>query len=183
MPSEDHVEVSKRLSYILRHAPQSVGLSLDEAGWVDVAALLDALARHGMELSESQLADLVRTSDKQRFALSDDARRIRANQGHSLPVELGYKPAVPPEILFHGTVARSLESIRAGGLNKGNRSHVHLSPDVETAAVVGSRRGKPVVLRILAKQMHDRGFEFYLTPNNVWLTDHVPPEFIEGDSG
>ncbi len=125
------------------------------------------------------LDEVVATSPKRRFAISEDGLRMRANQGHSTEVELGYRAATPPEILFHGTIATSLESIRAGGLERMQRHHVHLSPDRETARLVGARRGKPVVLRIWSGRMHRDGHSFFLSANGVWLTAAVPPTYIE----
>jgi putative RNA 2'-phosphotransferase len=176
--SVDVVRVSKRLSYVLRHRPDSIGLTLDEAGWVDVDRLLDALAAHGLRLSRADLAHVVATNDKRRFALDDAGTRIRASQGHSVPVELGYAPAVPPDELFHGTVERNLAAILSEGLRPGNRHAVHLSPDVDTARRVGSRRGRPVVLRVDAGAMAADGFTFARSANGVWLVPDVPPRYL-----
>lgn len=173
------VNTSRWMSKVLRHAPESAGLRLDEAGWVDVDALLAAAARAGMTLDRPTLDRVVRENDKQRFALSPDGRRIRASQGHSVNVELGLEPQAPPEVLYHGTAERSLESIRGGGLRPGTRTHVHLSADEETALAVGRRHGRPVVLRVLAGRMHAAGHAFYRSDNGVWLTDAVPPEHLE----
>lgn len=172
------VNLSRTLSYVLRHKPDSVGLTLDAAGWASVTDLLMALARKGHTISRATLERVVRDSDKQRFALSEDGLRIRANQGHSLQVDLGYEPAVPPRVLYHGTVERALASIRAQGLARRQRHHVHLSATVETASVVGARRGRPVVLSIDAKAMHEAGHAFFCSTNSVWLTEHVPPVYI-----
>jgi putative RNA 2'-phosphotransferase len=176
---KDLVRISKFLSLVLRHKPEELGLELDAAGWVPVNDLLEAAAFHGMKFSREQLDEVVRTNEKKRFAFSADGRMIRANQGHSVEVELGYEPAVPPPILYHGTVERFLPSIRKQGLIKGNRQHVHLSPDVDTAIGVGNRRGKPVVLKVSSGQMQADGFAFYLSANGVWLTDHVPVRYLE----
>lgn len=177
MPSR--LQTSKFLSLVLRHDPGKVGIVLDEAGWTDVATLLDALARHGHPLTRSELDDLVKTSDKQRYALSPDGTRIRANQGHSVDVELDLPQATPPARLYHGTVAEFLDSIREKGLIKGSRHHVHMSADVETAKKVGGRRGKPVILVVRAEEMAAAGHVFFRSANGVWLTDHVPPSFLE----
>lgn len=174
-----HTRVSKFLSRVLRHDPGRIGIVLDAAGWTEVAALLEAARAHGVELSRAELEELVATSDKQRFALSDDGLRIRANQGHSVEVELELPPAAPPECLFHGTVAAFLPSIRAAGLIRGKRHHVHLSADRETATRVGARRGRPVVLVVHAAAMAAAGHTFYCSANGVWLVDAVPPEFLE----
>jgi putative RNA 2'-phosphotransferase len=170
--------VSKLLSLVLRHDPGRIGITLDDAGWTDVAALLAACGAHGVSITRDELAAIVASSDKQRFALSTDGERIRANQGHSVEVDLQLSPAEPPAMLFHGTVAAALASIRAGGLVRGQRHHVHLSKDVETATKVGARRGKPVILTIRAGDMAGAGHVFYCSANGVWLVDQVPPEFI-----
>jgi len=170
---------SKFLSLVLRHKPETVGVTLDEAGWIDVDLLLDACARHGRPVTREQLDEIVRSSDKQRFALSEDGRRIRANQGHSVEVELGHERATPPELLYHGTPEKAVEAICREGLKKMQRHHVHLSEDPAQTLAVGARRGRPVLLTIRAGDMHRAGIEFFKTPNNVWLTDAVPPTYIE----
>jgi len=172
-------KVSKFLSLVLRHDPARVGIALDSAGWTDVAGLLAALAAHGVQLSREELVELVASSDKQRFALSRDGSRIRANQGHSVEVELALAPATPPAVLYHGTVDRFVASIRAQGLIKGARHHVHLSADLETATKVGGRRGQPVVLKVRATQMAAAGHAFFVSENGVWLTEAVPVAFLE----
>jgi putative RNA 2'-phosphotransferase len=170
--------VSKFLSLILRHRPEIAGIHLDDEGWVSVDELIAGCVRCGIPLDGDALRDVVRTNDKQRFALSEDGLRIRANQGHTVKVSLGYEPAEPPKVLFHGTVSRFLDSIRAEGLLRGQRHHVHLSETRETAVKVGSRRGQPVVLTVRAGDMHAAGFVFFRSDNGVWLTDHVPAEFL-----
>jgi putative RNA 2'-phosphotransferase len=172
------IRTSKFLSLILRHEPGRVGLKLDQAGWVNVDELLAAVNRHGFSLELDQLKHVVATNDKKRFAFSDDGLRIRASQGHSIDVDLEYEQQTPPEFLYHGTPERFVESIRATGLNKGQRHHVHLSPDAETATKVGKRRGRPVVLTIRSGGMHRQGHFFFRSANGVWLVDHVPPQFI-----
>ena len=169
----DVVRRSKRLSSVLRHAPDRVGLTLDAAGWVDVDALLAALG-----WTRAELEHVVATNDKRRFAFDGTGDLIRANQGHSVEVDLHLEEREPPEVLYHGTVERSLPSILAGGLNKGKRHHVHLSKDVETAWKVGARRGKPVILEVAAVRMHREGHTFLLSANGVWLTDAVPPCYL-----
>jgi putative RNA 2'-phosphotransferase len=172
---------SKFLSLILRHEPHRIGVVLDAAGWVDIDKLLDALHAHDVDLSRAELLEIVAASDKQRFAVSADGTRIRANQGHSVQVELGLPPETPPELLYHGTVDEFLPSIREQGLHKRQRHHVHLSADIETAKKVGGRRGKPVVLGIKAGDMARAGHTFMRSANGVWLVDQVPPAFIELD--
>jgi putative RNA 2'-phosphotransferase len=177
--NKDTVRISKFLSLILRHEPERVGLTLDSAGWVNVDELLQAASQHGVSLTLDQLKHVVTTNNKKRFAFSEDGLRIRASQGHSIEVDLQYEPQVPPEFLYHGTPERFVQSICAGGLNKGQRHHVHLSPDAGTASKVGQRRGRPVVLKIRAGEMHREGHIFYRSANNVWLVAHVPVRFIE----
>jgi putative RNA 2'-phosphotransferase len=179
MNTEQTKRLSKFLSLVLRHRPETIGVELDAGGWIDVDTLLAAMRASKREVSREQLQYIVATSDKQRFALSDDGRRIRANQGHSIEVELDYPAVEPPEILFHGTPKRFLPSILAQGLLRGDRHHVHLSAQHETAVMVGKRRGPPVVLRIQAKAMYQQGHTFHVSANGVWLTEHVPPEFLE----
>jgi putative RNA 2'-phosphotransferase len=170
--------LSRRLSYVLRHAPGSIGLSLDDAGWVDVDELLTALARHGRPVTRTELDDVVARNDKQRFAVDATGTRIRASQGHSVPIDLGYAPERPPAELFHGTVERNLAGILAEGLRPGNRHAVHLSPDVSTARTVGARRGRPVVLRVDAAALAAEGARFTRSANGVWLVDTVPPRHL-----
>ncbi len=173
------VRISRFLSLVLRHRPEAIGLELDEAGWARVPELIRLAREHGRELSETVIREVVENNDKRRFSLSDDGSRIRARQGHSLRVDLGLEPAAPPEVLFHGTATRFLDSILRRGLVKGKRQHVHLSADEVTARAVGRRHGGPVVLRIEAGRMHADGHAFYLSENGVWLTDHVPIDYFE----
>jgi putative RNA 2'-phosphotransferase len=174
----EQIRQSKFLSLVLRHQPEKIGIVLDENGWVAVDILLVAMARHGQSLQRADLERIVQENDKKRFAFSDDGLRIRANQGHSVDVDLALSPQVPPEKLFHGTVGKFLDSIFATGLMKGDRHHVHLSPDLETATKVGQRRGKPVILEVAAGDMHREGHAFFLSNNGVWLVDGVPPRFL-----
>ncbi|MEU6737422.1 RNA 2'-phosphotransferase [Streptomyces physcomitrii] len=170
------VTVSKYLSLHLRHQPERIGLVLDEAGWVEIDALLAAAAAHGFRLSRAELDQVVAANDKQRFAV--DGTRIRASQGHSIPVDLGLSPSVPPGPLYHGTVDHHLPAIRAEGLRPMDRHDVHLSPDRETATRVGARRGRPVILTVDAPAMHAAGHEFRRSANGVWLTAAVPPSYL-----
>jgi putative RNA 2'-phosphotransferase len=180
MERDDAVRISKLLSLGLRHRPDELGIVLDVHGWADVDALLSGLAKRGLVVTADDLEEIVRTSDKQRFALSPDGARIRANQGHSVTVDLDLPARAPPEILFHGTVARFLEPIRKEGLSRRARTHVHLSADAETADKVARRRaGEVVLLRVRAREMHGAGHVFYMSDNGVWLVDHVPPAFID----
>lgn len=173
------VKVSKFLSLILRHKPEEIGLSLDAEGWADIEKLLRLASQRGQRLTRSVLDEVVESNDKKRFVISEDGLRIRAQQGHSISIDLGLAPQQPPTLLFHGTATRFLESILRQGLLPGRRQHVHLSPDEETAVKVGQRHGKPAVLRIASGTMFDQGHVFYLSGNGVWLTEHVPPAFIE----
>lgn len=170
---------SKFLSLVLRHQPEAIGIELDESGWIGTETLLSAMARNGNQFSRETLELVVRTNDKQRFSFNDDGTRIRANQGHSLKIELGYQAAVPPEILYHGTPQQFVDVIAREGLNKMKRHHVHLHANQETGLTVGRRRGKPVLLEVRAHEMHLANFEFFVTPNDVWLTDHVPVQYID----
>jgi putative RNA 2'-phosphotransferase len=181
------VAVSKRLSYVLRHHPESHGLTLDPNGWVAVPVLLAALAEHGRPVSRAELDEVVATNDKRRYELCqrDGTDWIRASQGHSrtVPVDLGLPRATPPAVLWHGTVASAVPSIMESGLRPGRRHHVHLSPDRETARAVGRRRaGAVVLLRVDAAGMAAAGHEFYHSANGVWLTAAVPPEFLDQPS-
>jgi putative RNA 2'-phosphotransferase len=173
------VRTSKFLSLVLRHKPETIGIELDAQGWTSVSDLLQALSRSSHPLSLSELQEVVRSNDKQRFSFNEDQSRIRASQGHSLTIDLGYEEAVPPAILFHGTSERFLTSIRQQGLIKGQRHHVHLSTDTEVARNVGKRYGKPVVLSIASEQMNKDGHLFFRSANSVWLTERVPVEYIE----
>jgi putative RNA 2'-phosphotransferase len=172
------VRISRFLSRVLRHRPQEAGLALDVHGWADVDAVLAGAQRRGLALDRETLLRVVAENDKQRFALSPDGQRIRANQGHSLPVDLDLEPLAPPDVLYHGTAAQFLESIRREGLRRGRRQHVHLSPDAATAARVGGRRGTAIVLAVQAARMHAEGHVFYRSANGVWLTDHVPVAYL-----
>jgi len=170
---------SRFLSRILRHNPDLIDLTLDNQGWADVSELITCAERHGISISEALIHEIVATNDKRRFSLSDDDLRIRANQGHSLPILLDLDPVIPPNALYHGTAAHSLDSIKKKGLIKGRRHHVHLSLDSMTAEQVGKRHGQPVILKIDAQRMNADGFIFFLSVNGVWLIESVPAEYIE----
>jgi putative RNA 2'-phosphotransferase len=175
---KENTKISKLLSLVLRHKPDVIGIGLDEQGWTDVDTLLRQLNEHGHPVTIEILHHVVKTNNKGRFSFNADNTRIRANQGHSIGLELGYQAKQPPEILYHGTAERFLESIMSIGLQKQDRHHVHLSENRDTAISVGQRYGKPVLLTVNAQEMHNNGFEFYLSDNNVWLTDHVPVKYI-----
>ena len=172
-------KTSKFLSYVLRHRPDEIGLTLDANGWALISELIERSELAKVCLTEELIRQIVRESDKQRFALSEDGTRIRANQGHSIEVDLALQPRQPPEILFHGTATRFLDAIRREGLKPMSRQHVHLSPDEPTAINVGQRHGKPVILRIKSGEMWRAGRVFFLSANGVRLTEHVEPAFLE----
>ncbi|MFG2946643.1 RNA 2'-phosphotransferase [Streptomyces adustus] len=170
------VKVSKYLSKHLRHQPERIGLTLDDGGWVEIETLMTAAAAHGFRFTRDELDHVVAVNDKKRFAI--EGTRIRASQGHSIEVDLGLPPTTPPPYLFHGTVARHLDAIRAEGLRPMNRHDVHLSADRETATRVGARRGRPVVLSVDTAAMHRDGHVFQVSANGVWLTKAVPPQYL-----
>lgn len=174
----DYTRTSKFMSLILRHRPEAAGVTLDANGYVDVETLLAALARNGHALTRETLEDLVESNDKKRFGFDETGTLIRAVQGHSREVDLGYDPTDPPVVLFHGTVGKFLDAIRIDGLTPRSRQFVHLSGDHDTAIAVGRRRGKPVILEIDSAAMASAGHAFYLAANGVWLTETVPPRFI-----
>ena len=170
--------ISKLLSYILRHSPETIGLKLDENGWADVNELIAKFDLYDKRIDFEQLDYIVENNDKKRFAFNDDKTKIRASQGHSIAVELNLNQTEPLAYLYHGTIEKFLSDIKSQGLQKMTRQHVHLSADRETANKVGGRRGKPVILTINSGAMHRAGYKFYLSANNVWLTDVVPVEYI-----
>lgn len=171
--------LSKFLSLVLRHDPDRIGLQLDNEGWADVDHLLACLAGSGKITSLQELETVVAENDKQRFRFSEDRTRIRANQGHSIAIDLALQPVQPPSTLYHGTATRFLESIREKGLVKGSRQHVHLSAERTTAHKVGQRHGRPVILIVEAAKMSADGFDFFVSDNGVWLVDHVPVRFLQ----
>jgi len=172
LSERETIRVSKFLSLVLRHKPETIGIKLDDQGWAPVPELIE----RGYVLGLEDLKYVVETNSKKRFKLSDDTMKIRASQGHSVEVDLGYKPQRPPKVLYHGTGEQSHESIFKHGLLKQERQHVHLSSDVETAIKVGQRHGKPIVFEVFADKMY--AFPFFLSDNGVWLTERVPPEYL-----
>lgn len=178
MDERQLVRVSKFLSKHLRHQPERIGLTLEPGGWVAVAALLAACAAHGMAITRAELGEVVARNNKQRFAFDETGERIRANQGHSVPVDLQLEPAQPPATLYHGTGAAAVAAILREGLRKMRRHHVHLSPDIATATRVGARHGAPVAFAVDAAAMSQAGRTFYHTANDVWLVDAVPPDYL-----
>ncbi|MGW3246727.1 RNA 2'-phosphotransferase [Streptomyces sp. NPDC001070] len=178
MDEKQLVKVSKFLARVLRHDPASIGITLDEGGWVDVDELIAASSRAGRRFSRAELDHVVAGNNKKRYAFSEDGRRIRASQGHSVEVDLGLAPAEPPEVLFHGTASTTLPIVLREGLKPMSRRDVHLSADVETAVRVGARHGRPVVLAVDAAGLAATGHVFRVSANGVWLTDRVPPTHL-----
>jgi putative RNA 2'-phosphotransferase len=178
MNAQQVTSISKFLSLVLRNDPTSIGIELDRKGWTSVAALIPRVARRFPGFDMEVLEEMVKQDSKQRFSFDEEKGKIRANQGHSVKVDLDYLPVPPPEILFHGTVGKFMEAIAGEGLLRMNRHHVHLSKDAATAAVVGGRRGRAVVLQVKAGEMHREGYIFYVSENGVWLTERVPSRFI-----
>lgn len=172
-------EISKFLSYVLRHEPSAIGLQLDAEGWANIDSLIAGAATQSRILDRATIRIVVEKNDKKRFAISDDSQSIRAVQGHSTSaVQRKYVAQEPPEFLYHGTATRFLQSILVQGLKPGSRHHVHLSRDIATATAVGQRHGKAVVLQVQALKMYQQSLQFYLAENGVWLTDTVPTEFL-----
>ncbi|MDE6796532.1 MAG: RNA 2'-phosphotransferase [Ruminococcus sp.] len=173
-------KTSKFLSLILRHKPEVIGIELDRNGWADVLSLIDGVNKSGKYfLDTNTLEEIVRTDEKGRYSFSSDHTKIRANQGHSLKVDVDLKRCQPPEYLYHGTAEKYVNSINKQGLIPNGRLYVHLSEDVTTAEKVGSRHGKPVIYRILSGEMYRQGYDFYISANDVWLADFVPVNFIK----
>lgn len=172
-------EVSKFLSFVLRHKPEAIGLVLEVEGWADIASLIQCAIQSGRSLDNEVIRKVVESSDKKRFLISEDGLRIRAQHGHSTQnVSVTHDEKIPPPILFHGTATRFLSSILEQGLKPCNRHYVHLSEDEQTAIQVGRRHGKPVLLTVNASKMHRMGAKFYQAGNQLWLTEHVGPEFL-----
>lgn len=177
--NEKHItHLSKFLSLVLRHAPETIGITLDENGWTDVDTLLAQMNLKGEPITRELLTVVVETNNKKRFAFNEDRSKIRASQGHSVGIDPGYTPQQPPQLLYHGTALQFKDSIVKNGILKQNRTHVHLSADTETAKNVGSRHGKPFIFKIDAAQMYKDGYLFYISENGVWLTDTVPPVYL-----
>jgi putative RNA 2'-phosphotransferase len=174
--------ISKFLSKHLRHAPHEIGLQLQSGGWVEIEELLDACAKHGLPISRADLDEVVTRNDKQRFSFDQSSTRIRANQGHSVEVDLQLSAQTPPDVLYHGTAAHIAPHVWRDGLQKMRRHHVHLSRDIQTARKVGARHGKPLVFEVDAKTMSAEGFEFFVSDNGVWLTNEVPPQYLKATS-
>ena len=180
MNDKNKKQKSKFLSLVLRHNPQLIDLSLDKNGWANLEELMQKATKKRKHYSQEEIEEIVKTCNKQRFSLNDDKTKIRANQGHSLKtIDLELEKVQPPEFLYHETVAKYMDAIRAKGLLKMSRQHVHMSKDIDTAINVGSRRGKPIILSLRTGDMHRAGFTFHCSKNGVWLTDSVPTEYID----
>lgn len=175
---EKYIKLSRFLSLILRHKPEEIGLTLDNQGYLEVEKLLQGINNTGRKIDKDILDEIVASDNKQRYSYNHDGTKIRANQGHSVKVDLGLTKSKPPEFLYHGTVERFLDSISKQGLLRMGREYVHLSDNIETAKNVGTRRGKPIILVINAEEMYNDGLEFYLSENNVWLVENVPVKYI-----
>lgn len=174
------VHISKFLSMILRHRPEEVGIMLDEHGWADVEELIELSGENlGVNFTKEQLRQMIEENDKPRFSFNDDETKIKANYGHSVPVDLALEPATPPEILYHGTAIRFLENIQKEGIMRRARNYVHLSGDEETALEVGARHGKPIVLNVNTGKMARDGFTFFKTNDDTWLTEKVPKKYVD----
>jgi putative RNA 2'-phosphotransferase len=179
MNREQQKRISKRLSLHLRHEPETLGLTLEPGGWVKVDDLIKGFSKTHFKITREQLETVVKENDKQRFSFDETGTKILANQGHSAEVDLQLEPQTPPDVLYHGTAQNVSEDILRDGLKRMARHHVHLSTDKEMMLKVGQRHGKPVLLKVRAKEMLEAGHKFYLSANGVWLTDEVPAEFLE----
>lgn len=178
MNDRRRISVSKYISKHLRHAPEAIGLTLGDGGWVPIEALLTAAAKHQFPITPEEVEQVVASCEKQRFAIDPTGQLIRANQGHSVQVELHLEPITPPDVLYHGTAVHLREPLLAAGLLKMRRQHVHLSADVLTALAVGQRHGRPIVFAVDTMSMSRDGYVFFRAANGVWLTDHVPPRYL-----
>ena len=175
---ESDIKLGRFLCLVLRHHPEEVGIILDEHGWADVGALLDGVCSTGRQIDRETLERIVREDNKQRYTFNEDHSRIRANQGHSIQVDVELRKVQPPQYLYHGTATRFLPAIQEEGIKRMNRQYVHLSPDYQTAVAVGHRYGVPVVLRVDAGAMAQNGMAFFRSENGVWLCEYVPPEYF-----
>jgi len=179
MKKVDDERLGRFLSLILRHKPETIGIRLDKHGWADVKELLKGVRNSGKMIDMEILERIVRENEKKRYSFNENHTKIRANQGHSIPVDIELKQLEPPDVLYHGTAYRFLGSIQKQGICRQGRQYVHLSKDQETAYQVGKRHGKPVILKIDARQMAADGITFYLSENGVWLCSHVPMKYVQ----
>ena len=176
--NNNDIKLGRFISLILRHHPEQIGITLDSEGWADTQALLDGINASGRRIDMETLERIVRENNKQRYSFNGDKSKIRANQGHSIPVEVGMQVMTPPDRLYHGTATRFLDSIKRDGIKKMSRLYVHLTKDVETAVSIGKRHGKPVVLVIDTKAMHKDGYTFRLSDNGVWQSEDIPWRYV-----
>lgn len=174
----DHTKISKFISLVLRHNPQVIGITLDEFGFADVSELINGISEKGYMLNQDILFEIVETDNKKRYIFNKGKTKIRANQGHSIKINLELKKQKPPNILYHGTAEKYYDSIMQNGIQKRSRTHVHLSTDFQTAIEVGRRHGKPIVFKVDSKSMYEKNYEFFLSDNGVWLTFFVSNEFL-----
>lgn len=178
LTAKEHKHASKFISLILRHDPAAAGITLDAGGWANVPELLTGMEKAGVKINQFDLIEIVEADEKKRYTLTADGARIRANQGHSIPVDLGLTPQQPPEVLYHGTDLKAAELIAKEGILKMSRNHVHLSSDLATAEKVGRRHGLLCIFSVDTKRMLADGHKFYVSENGVWLTDYVPPQYL-----
>lgn len=178
----DLTSTGKFIALILRHKPETIGITLNEHGWANVDELVAGIQKTRPEFDMEVLKEIVRTNNKRRYAFNEDHTKIRANQGHSIPMDVELREAVPPEILNHGTGERAVPSILEQGLLPGKRLYVHMSTDIQTVINVGKRHGKPFFFRIQARRMQEDGFRFYFSENGVWLTKIVPPAYLNAST-
>ena len=176
--AKDLVKLGRFISLVLRHSPETIGLKLDENGWADVADLMSGMNKKGRRIDFETLNEIVKTNNKKRYEFSEDFKKIRACQGHSIDVDLELKPVQPPEFLYHGTAVRNLDIIKSEGIKKISRQYVHLSEDRETAYNVGSRHGKPFIIKVLSGDMYRNGKNFYISKNNVWLSEDIESRYL-----
>lgn len=174
----DIKKLSKFISLILRHKPEEIGITLDEHGWAKVEELINGINNSGRKINMKALEEIVRIDEKGRYSFNADKTKIRANQGHSVKVDIEFKELEPPDILYHGTATKYLDNIKQQGIKSMSRLYVHLSKDIKTATNVGSRHGECAVLVINAKRMYEDGIKFYLSENGVWLTGDINPKYI-----
>ncbi|NSB13906.1 RNA 2'-phosphotransferase [Clostridium beijerinckii] len=179
MISNEDMRISKFISLILRHKPEEIGLTLDEYGYISTSDLIKGLNKKGYKVTISDIERIVAEDGKQRYSFNNDKTRIKANQGHSIKVNLELQAVEPPKVLYHGTATRFMNIICREGIKKQNRQYVHLSADIETATKVGKRHGELVIFKINSEQMNKDGYKFFLSENKVWLTDYVPVKYFE----
>ncbi|EJX2602088.1 RNA 2'-phosphotransferase [Clostridioides difficile] len=167
------------ISLILRHKPETIGIKLDDYGYADVNELIEKINNTGRNINIEILEQIVKEDNKQRYSFNEDRSKIRANQGHSINIDVELKELEPPEYLYHGTATRFLDNIKNEGIIKQSRLYVHLSRDIDTAIKVGKRHGTPVILKINTGKMYENGYKFYLSENNVWLCEYIPFKYVE----